>query len=229
MPSPALDRLFQNAQFRRDLPRIVGLPRTVLFGVVEALTDNESPSGPISGSHVTEIAESNAVSPTAVTDALALSVLLADVFESEQTVPAEFIDRVSSALKPATPDLAIFSDFVTELSARRGEIAAGQQRRELIQAGGSTIDNVAIVTDFRVRTKGINRTRLDPTKYDPEIVELVPVINVKISFARHDDGDDAVFQLTPSQLDDVIRKFQATQVELKKALASVTLKGGKSQ
>lgn len=217
-----LDHLFQNEEFRRDLARVVDLPADTLRKVVEFL----SVGRPLS--EFPEVMGEAEINREAITDALAFFTIVADTFQSENLPVGEVVDRVASVVGRTAGNLREFEAVLDELAKKSDIIASGQQRRAIIAQGGRTITSVSTVTDFRLRPKTIEFSpQFDPDKYEPEIIELLPVTTVRISFNDPDDGDDTVFQLTPTQLESFIKQFQAAQKELQKGLASVTLRKSK--
>lgn len=220
MADQRVDQLFRSPTFRADLPDIVSLGEPVLSGIIDLLRNKSLPGTP----DAAELAQRTGASEELLVKALSLSTFWGNVLQNEEEDVDELIGRIQEVVGSDFPGLSSYTRHLRDLQGAGGALTALKNRRTALESGGPTISSMSVVCDLRLITATPPpMTTGDLENYRPEIVELLPVVHLKFSFASFDDGEDCSIQLTASELKQLIVQLQAAERQLHSASASVQL------
>jgi hypothetical protein len=226
MPDPQLESLFQNTRFLADLRRAAALSEAQLRRVRDVLLSREKrPDKLYSDEETAALGKDIGIDTDTARRVLALSVVFAGSLQAGSTSSDELKAAVKTALKDQR-DLTALYDHLQHLGELGQKIEGYFERRAVVLDGGRTVNEISVVCDLRLRTRDVDGSVLDVASYRPEIQELVPLAIVRISFESADHGEDCVFQLTPSELEQFSRQLLMAKKEVDAAVDRISLRTG---
>ena len=219
-----LQSLFNNRNFKKDLAQIARLPQSVFDGIIQSFrTNGASGDAPFAPANVGKVVAATGQNQEVVAGAFSLSSFVATQIFSGETTPQEVIGLIEKEL--GDPKLAErLSTHILALQDVSVDVNAAVKRRQIVVRASRTLTDIEFSCSLRIGTKADDDQAVtDITKYTPEISELIPVVNLELSYRDAVQDGSSVFQLTSADVRRLIVTLQMAEKQVKAASAAVSL------
>jgi hypothetical protein len=220
-----IQRLFANKSFQRDLPKIAALPAEVFEKIQNVMKEAaKSRDLPYTDDDAILISEDTGQPLILVNAAMSLIGVLAGQFAQDLNSVAE----VETLVREQIPDQSL-SDALVSRVRNVPDVAytieATFRRREAITRASRTLTDIEYSCSLRLRTTesqpGFVR---DIQAYDPEVAELIPIVNLELSFEAATEQSGSVFQLTLADVQRLIGVLQVAEKQLRAATSTIEIR-----
>jgi hypothetical protein len=226
MLHPQLESLMSEEGFLEDLPAMASLSDAAYNDILSLIL--KKTQGDDHTLRFEDISHSTVLKDTdreTIRNLVSLSAALGSFLRPDSASIEETVIRFQKDIgnRVANPDA--FLSYVRALAAASDQVRAARDRFELVEDGGRTLSEISFSYDLRAALKNDLPTNADSVAgFQADVTELVPVVLVRISFAKTDDGDDVTFQMRSGEIQRLLSRLQGVERVLKTLSERVTLR-----